>query len=742
MSRRTAVVALVALALASAACSGGSDGASDTTTGPTTGDEPAPTGAPSVPTNEPAASSTTAATTIAPTTEPTTTTEPPPPVVPLGVRWTDGIAVVRDLSGVGRPQLFTIDDDVWLLAPRHNSTIAFRSTDGGESWVSQPMIAPPSSGSLRIGALIARPDGGLLAYGSRGSSCDANVAKADGFREVGLCRRFRPIVALSDDGTSWQVVEPAAMAPPGDVSVRLEAVVATDDGFIAAGTVRGPDWHARLWTSADGVEWQLARELRPIGDAKLSADDLLTDGDRLVLLASEHPCSRPDDNAPGWILGTDWGEHVRIFEGTNVDDLLLRGPGEHPFAVPPAQVDCATMSELEIGAIPYPTVTGDVVNGSITLLGSDPPADATEGDTAEDEDAWRTSGVRRIARLVDGGWEATEIDGVADPAEVDTLGLVPASGPLGVGIVEVRKVGRITFEPMSILPDGSGGWRQATPERPLVVQFLDTAATVGDRLLLAGTLPADPFTTAARVVVGDDSNSLFVWASVESVGEPPVTCRMAAGAACRFADLTKVDGYPDFAGRDLAGIDLAFAELGEADLSGARLDGAVMWEVNGADANFDGASLVGAAAYDAALGSAIGADLSGARLAGADVEDATGAVLAGADLSRASVGFRDLPDLRGVVIADAYLRIDGPDEVSLAGLDLTGVTIIGRFEPPLMRVTDLTGAVLSRTSLRRVDLTPLAGAGVELSELRLTDDSLCPDGAPPDPDVFTGGCVR
>ena len=127
------------------------------------------------------------------------------------------------------------------------------------------------------------------------------------------------------------------------------------------------------------------------------------------------------------------------------------------------------------------------------------------------------------------------------------------------------------------------------------------------------------------------------------------------------------------------------------------------------------------------------------------IDDATDANLAGADLRRAWLGLTTLPHHAGVDLAQArprFIPVEGvPFEISLAGMDLTEVSIDVDFSASdLLVVTDLSGAVLDGASFSGVDLS-LVGPEVDFTDVDVWDDSICPDGLPPD-DGPIGTCVR
>lgn len=726
-----------ALVLALAACSG--------STAPEAS-EPTPAATTAVAT---VATTSSVTTTVPPA---TTTTAPPLAAVPLGVRWAAGPSLASSsLSDTRRHRIVTVGEATWYLSTTFNGAAIHRSLDGGVTWASSD-VGPPTPGeTLRIDDLAEGSNGRLVAIATRGIRCRSAVDAGDGYQNVSLCARQAAAILLSDDdGATWRRVDPASMAPPGDASVRPAGIVATATGFVAAATVAGPDWHARLWSSPDGENWTLAREVRGASPSA-SADQLLTDGSALVLVLSEHPCATPRTGAgPGWDLGVDWVEWPRVFSGTTVADLAPLAPADHPFV---RDLDISTCDVL--GTLPgisavddsHPGMTGLVVGGTVTLL-EDPrptPADLA-AEKADDDEAEVTSGRRRLSQLVDGRWTLVEIDGVQSSLR-SSRG--PRSQLIDVdgtpGIFETAGSRDAETTPAPILPVGDGTWVQRVPEHGILAQEIAAAAWVDDALVAVAATTADPW---ADTMLANEPVTLAVWTSRETGGPRP-PCELGPGVVCLFADLTRSPGYPDVAGIDLAGADLAYAQFGAADFSGATFDGARLWGVrSGPDSSTDGATFTGARAQGAQLRSSVGADFTAADISSSSLFDATGAVFTGASLRRATItmDLGSLANLAGVALIQARITLTppatGPFEVSLAGFDLTKARVGAPFDGPLLKVVDLDGAVLTDAALSRVDLTAIDPTVVDLSTVDVWDKaSVCPDGQPPD-GLPIGTCTR
>ncbi len=678
--------------------------------------------------------------------EPTTTTTAPPEVVPVGQRWAPGQSLHNTgRTDNGRHRFVQAAGATWFLSTKFNGVAIYRSTDGA-TWTAAD-VGPTTPGeSLWINDMAEGPDGRLAAIATRGTRCDSVIDNGDGTQYVGFCRGQAAAVLLSDDsGATWRRIEPPAMAPPGDSSVRPVSIIATDTGFVAAGTVAGPDWHARLWSSPDGENWTLDREVRG-ASPYASAEQLITDGSTMVLVLSDHPCASPRVSTPGWVLGADWVEWPRVFSGTSTADLAPLAPGSHPFVRDLDISNCDVLGSLEtISAVDltHPGMTGMVVGGVITLLEDPRPTEAdSAADEADDDEAELTSGRRRITQLVDGEWTLTEIDGVQSALKGDRPAqLIDVDGT--PGIFETSDSGFADTTPAPILPDGDGGWAQDAPEHAIIGDQIVAASWVGGALVAATATTTDPW---ADSVLASEPASISLWTSQETSGPRP-PCELAPGVVCTFADLTQSPGYPDFAGIDLTGADLAFADFGDADMTGANFSGARLWGATSSqDFSADGANFTGARAQDVDLRSSIGADFTMANLSWSTVYDASDATFAGAVIERASLTLNSLANLAGVPLANARITLlppaSGPYEVSLAGLDLTDARIAAPFDGPVLKVLSLEGATLDNTSLDRVDLTAIDPATIDLSQLDVWDElSLCPDGLPPD-NLPIGTCVR
>ena len=704
VNARTAGLAV--FLLVAAACSGSPDTASTTTT--TT--SATSTTAASTTTTAPAASTTTA--------HPSTTTTEPQ-VYPPGAWWDSPVDLTPAATrAVSVSSLTRIGDELWILGGLYNGTFARRSSDGGSTWTDVEIAKPSSSEAVGIVSILAAVDGGYFARGTISTNCRFGPEVGDGYREPGLCRRHRPAVFLSADGDTWRRLEPSSLSPPSGASLLLADVAVTSDGYVAAGTVRGPDWHIRIYKSADGESWTLEREIRG-EDGPLTASRLLTDGDSVVLLADEHPCSEPNDNSPGWILGAQWATHGRIYQGSSVAGLELAGPGDHPLAAEPLPVDCTQTTGYDLADVAYPRMTGNVANGVINVL--DVPAE--------------DSGSRRWAQLVDGNWVVTTVDGLSGIADDFHRHFIEVEG--AVVLFGSRHTRGSIAEPIFGVRMDDGSVSLIVTERPILAQRLAGAVWMDDTLVITGTVLGYPVDLPTGP---EDTTAVFVWRSAERVGEPEPTCVLEPGADCTLVTLSEIPGYPDFAGRDLSGIDLAFADLSEAVFDGADLTGARLWNADAEDASFREAVLDQVSLATTHLGNAGGASFVGATLTNARIDDASGADFTGANLKSARIEFSQEPildgaDLQFTSLVKSY-DPSVPYEIALRGVHFQYTSVHWSSEAeragvPLV-LTELSDAQIEYASFKGVDLTRIDPTPLDLSKITVWEGSICFDGLPPD----------
>lgn len=780
---RCGVLAVVAVVAVS--CSGG-DAESTTSTSPATdstttslpdGSSTSPSTSidPATPTTAPASPTTSVATT-------TTTTTVPPEPYRAGVVWSDSVEVLSERTGLS-PLSFraiNLDDELWAVGVRWNGSVAARSTDGGASWTEVTISVPSIDGSTNIEHLVRSADGRYLAVATRGSSCRNAVAADDGFGQGATCTRYRPVVFTSDDGVAWTESAPGGLAPPGGASLRINDVIAVESGFIAAGTVQGPGWHSVLFSSPDGVTWTNEREL--VGDGNpYSSRSLAFDGSTMVLTVDETPCGQLNDGQGGWALGSGWAKHGRIFAGADIASLALQPPGDHPLAPAPlaAPGDCNPVEGVPIAFAAYPKFTATTVDGVLTIFELHVPAEQTLAveqaeDTGDDEaldDVLSSEGTRRYAQLVDGAWQVTDVDGVnvLEASGLNEGGVQRGEQWYTAGIaadpafVQVRRNASSTWDVFTVTDADPA---QQVSAVPLVLNEPSGVIAIDDGYLMFAGRQADPFRSFQR----NDPIALVAWHTSPGVGPVVPPCQMSPGGACRWSDLSEHPDYPDFSDRDLSGIDMTGTDLGSANFDGADLTGARLWMAAG---DFgEPPSFVGADLTDAAVQSAEIGDVSRAVVAGANFRDArirvaadvdfstalladatlgniSGSKLGSTDLSGATFVITDrIPDLAALTYGELRLQFDitrgEPAEFDLSGVDLTGVTLSApsprEDEGPLVIVTSLDGATLMDTLFLGVDLSRLDPT-FDLGELRLNEDSICPDGNPATGGFF-GTCTR
>ncbi|HSL58998.1 MAG TPA: hypothetical protein VK866_14230 [Acidimicrobiales bacterium] len=375
-SMRRGCGVLAVLVVLAAACSGDSGGGGGDAAGAAA---PTTTTAPAV------------ATTAVPTTTTTTEPEPEPEPFPVGAAWESADidlgadTWIRDVAAAG--------DTVWAVGRRDNAPLALRSVGGGPFEVVD-LGPPPGSGDIVLLGAAGGVDGALILFGLRGSDCFGGLAVEGGFTRGALCRVNRGAVfASSDGGATFTYVEPPEMVLGGRQSVDLRAAVHDGEQFVAVGTVRGPDWHARMWTSPDGVTWAAAGELRD-PDGSTSAIDVRHAGDTLLVHYEAHPCARDANfNTPGYVLGSDWPEHARLAAGPGPASLAPVTSADLELVPAPRPVDCAVDDPFLLAREPYPALRIASAGDALVVV-----------DDSNDE-AGRVAGETGVAQRVDRSWE-------------------------------------------------------------------------------------------------------------------------------------------------------------------------------------------------------------------------------------------------------------------------------------------------------------------------------------------------
>lgn len=648
---RVAVVILIG-SLVGSACGGGGDGGGDAERGETVSDTEAPT-------------------------EPGEDDAPGDDggIIPVGQVWAREVLGRWDNQSWWGVAAEVVEDKLWLVGRGDNRSAILRHD--GSTWTE-----------------TVTGEGDLLALASDGAGTVIGI---------GVHQKQALLHVSTDGGDTWQSLRPPAMAAPGDSEVYLEGIVHRPGQFLVAGTVRGPDWHARLWSSPDGTDWTLVSEVRGDGHP-ISATNVLADHDHVVLLAEEHPCAEPHINsgAGGWYIGPVWLNHLRVYQGSDAGSLALAGDGDHPLAADPLELDCS-VSVFELDDIAYPAAHGAMVDGTITML--------DYRDWNEDDSS------RRLAQYVDGVWESETLP------ETDG-GPLTGWRPIAVdgGLALVSEMGTGVMEIWFLLRREDGSWDAVVSDRQILNTLWGLAWHDG-ALVAYGQSRENPFAGSESAHSPYD---LVLLRSVETTADAIRWCEPVAGVDCVSVRAERIAGYPDLSGVDFSGADLAGAHLGSGNYDGATFAGARLLGVV-AQGGLDGAT------FD-------GADFSGAILWGAELGRADGAVFTDADVSFGRLRFRlDTPVLDGAILRSATISLSLPSdagdvviELSLAEADLTDATIRGPFaDDQWLVITDLTGAVLEGTRFNDVDLTGISLNGIDLGTVSFNDRSICPDGDPP-----------
>ncbi len=625
--------------------------------------------------------------------------------------WTE--TALGEFPDFERPEtgFWPIGDEIWFATFVGSSSMVMKSNDDGRTFTEVTVEPPPSGGAFqqsRIKGFVDDGAGTIVGWGERGRGC-RHVGEVAGRPFARECSRFSAVIHLSTDGgVTWEQFEPPTMAAPGDSNMRLpiNAVTYHAGGFVAVATVQGPDWHGRVYSSADGRTWELSRELRS-DRASVSVEQVHSDRTTLLVHASEHTCAfdgSPNRGGPTWYLGAGVPSDPVVYLGTSVDDLALLSHADLELVPAPREVDCTAIdSVFMLGQEPFPSLAIHDVSGRLVIFDRSKLPEPEEGEDDSDEEPTTT---RRWATLDDDGWTTTSVDGITHPSNHGLRSLITIGGELGILEYSRRFWGPlITLSP--VVSDETGSWNQIDLP-PLAGTEVLAVVGFDGAILVATDTRHDPESP------GDAASAEL---TIHRYGDPPdnATCDLRAGGSCRFARLDLVEGYPDFTGRDLTGIDLSYSDLADADFTDSVFDDATMRGVVGTDASLGGVSLRNADLTHAQLSDVGGADLTGADLANADLEISAPPVLTGANLTGASI--------------DA-LASEIAIELSLAGLDLESSRVSGHWDSPLVVITDLTGAVVSEyTYLSYVDLTDTILGDVDITVPRVWDNSICPGGA-------------
>ncbi|MGQ0826524.1 MAG: hypothetical protein ACT4OX_16100 [Actinomycetota bacterium] len=139
-------------------------------------------------------------------------------------------------------------------------------------------------------------DGGALS-GSGNEEIHAVARGGRGWVAVGFDENGDPAIVdtrgavwFSPDGTTWERIphDEALFGGPGEV-VEIRALVATDQGYVAAGNWRGDHApSAAVWTSRDGRAWQLADVNGDLADSDAHIEHLVAFGSGLLAVDTEY----------------------------------------------------------------------------------------------------------------------------------------------------------------------------------------------------------------------------------------------------------------------------------------------------------------------------------------------------------------------------------------------------------------------------------------------------------------------
>jgi uncharacterized protein YjbI with pentapeptide repeats len=581
--------------------------------------------------------------------------------------------------------------------PAEARLAAWRGDATGTSWTVSEVDAALANQSV---ADVAERDGLLVAIGNEHSGCRSSDDQPLGRQ----CSTSAARALWSDDGgASWH----GAGAAPGVQGTLAQTVVATADGFLAAGRdeVDGSSWQLVVWASADGTNW---REVARFSDPEwpLYEPDLEIVGETVLLLGQRAVCSEPHLNGDYWVLGSPFFRQSRVWSagsaGTSWTELDLVSLGLADGL--PSTMDCDAGSGSQQGA-------------EVSLTGSFQPGD--------DRAIW--SSAVGLWTSDDGvTWDRVGDPGVTPPSSLfwrvpGGWANVTFQSKASALVVSARtSTDLVTWTNQS----------EFSPTLPVVVPPERSRSGAG--LPVKSVAASDAVVVAVgHDLIGSAGEQAAFYRSVATAVMAPAAsdCEPAAGFVCPRGDLSGAE----LAGLDLSGAELESANLRRANLTGANLSGANLVAADLSNADLTGANLTGARLARANMRSAV---VDGANFANADLRDVssvepvgtatwTGALMHGVNLSDL-VSDAGPWDLSGIDLTGASIRLD-QSGVSLAGAVLRGALLSGSYVD-----SDFTGADLrDGASFSSADLTGAKFADAVWDETTGWYPETCPDGFEP-----------
>jgi hypothetical protein len=460
-------------------------------------------------------------------------------------------------------------------------------------------------------AAVATGGGGMVAVGDgyvQGSAFNA---------------AFVGFIWFTTDGVSWQRFDPRDILGGRNMSVFMEDVTATADGFIAVGSVaslksRGTS-EVVVLRSADGKTWSVASRIS--AKTSLGVTAIRTAGARLVLEGYLAPCdphSGPND-------GSAIAQATRVWQsldgGATWLDVDLAAATPVLQAGEPAPADAASCPDPARDYQAFHerfSTRGSIIgvtDGRLVALSED---GGTVAVSSEDLSTWTTA-------PVPGAVAAPAPDGTAATAAITTLLTSDASGWILRSLQRRRDAAEVQLNYGCDVrwwrsTDRGATWVPGLAGRPI------NACTGGFFSFRPRSDGSITYFMIDAPVTPAPGGSFMT-----STGGPVSQwdrCTPGPKADCAFVTMDGVGsaaGGPavDWSGIDLGGATLTGVTLAGASLPGANLAGAVIsGDLSGANlkgaslgyatitASLAGANLTGAYAFRTVFGG----DLTGAKL--------------------------------------------------------------------------------------------------------------------------------